>query len=567
MPAAFDPRAPAGVPEAKAGLWFYVDDDGVRRPAVSGAMDQAGCGSCWAFSFASATTDRIRLALIKRLGAKKACLQSSFFELLDVCTGESGVEASGGSGVTNKGAGSKLYGVEVRDRISPYWVVGFAPKMRDSCPVQGFETCVRDECSAALTLWRRAAATMSHADAELVHASMGASFPSCMGCEGNHIAMPLIMMTDPAGGAAALSQFPVQDWACLFGDAGLRKIYCEPEAGHPVPKLFHADRYMYATADDMGAGFAPAGVKSMEHWIQAEVFNVGPVSIGFSVYQSFMDFFARHPHGVWTARDFMLDRAAGLAAWGGKYPGDPEASDSDADAEKKMRTNMAPRGGHAVVIVGWGESTADAGAPTSLPGLTSPRPVKYWIVRNSWGPSWGDSGFFRIERNMDAALGAPLVGFEAELGGVYFAPDPAPAAYEGGDGVANNPMADFSTGPPSAHCVGEHHHVGDLADELKAKCSCPHDHIRVGGRCVRDPDGRLEAKMLFGTSDGVRRLNGLIGGSTASSKKKVLLLILLLVLVIGAAMGLKKWSGGRPGAGRAGAAAPASSAASSASLG
>merc|ERR1719313_1518828 len=38
-------------------------------------------------------------------------------------------------------------------------------------------------------------------------------------------------------------------------------------------------------------------------------------------------------------------------------------------------------GGHAIKIVGWGEEKG----------------LKYWIVANSWGPSWGESGFFRIE--------------------------------------------------------------------------------------------------------------------------------------------------------------------------
>lgn len=42
-------------------------------------------------------------------------------------------------------------------------------------------------------------------------------------------------------------------------------------------------------------------------------------------------------------------------------------------------------GGHAVVIVGFGtENGAD-----------------YWIVQNSWGPDWGENGYFRIRRGTD----------------------------------------------------------------------------------------------------------------------------------------------------------------------
>ncbi len=36
----------------------------------------------------------------------------------------------------------------------------------------------------------------------------------------------------------------------------------------------------------------------------------------------------------------------------------------------------AVAGGHAVVLLGWGNG--------------------YWIAQNSWGSSWGENGFFKI---------------------------------------------------------------------------------------------------------------------------------------------------------------------------
>ena len=41
---------------------------------------------------------------------------------------------------------------------------------------------------------------------------------------------------------------------------------------------------------------------------------------------------------------------------------------------------------HAVTIIGWGQNEN----------------IKYWIVRNSYGPDWGNKGDFLIQRGVNA---------------------------------------------------------------------------------------------------------------------------------------------------------------------
>jgi len=104
--------------------------------------------------------------------------------------------------------------------------------------------------------------------------------------------------------------------------------------------------------------------------IMREIATRGPVSAGIHVYPSFI-------------HDFGGSGLGGQGYWrkGDKWPPvNPAWGNSSTALIYSTEQKEESIGGHAVVIIGWGEfKTKD----TSVP---------YWIVANSWGVSWGTSG-------------------------------------------------------------------------------------------------------------------------------------------------------------------------------
>jgi len=64
---------------------------------------------------------------------------------------------------------------------------------------------------------------------------------------------------------------------------------------------------------------------------------------------------------------------------------------------------------HALVAVGWGEQMEEG------------KMVKYWLLRNSWGPTWGHGGYVKVLR------GENVGGIESQAFSIT--PDPCRGAF------------------------------------------------------------------------------------------------------------------------------------------
>lgn len=99
--------------------------------------------------------------------------------------------------------------------------------------------------------------------------------------------------------------------------------------------------------------------------MRAELVKNGPVAISFEVYGDFM----QYKSGIYHHIDLL------------------------------EKFNPWEITNHVVLVVGYGE---DQGIP-------------YWIVKNSWGPEWGEDGYFRIRRgNDECSMESMAVGIEID---------------------------------------------------------------------------------------------------------------------------------------------------------
>jgi cathepsin C len=141
----------------------------------------------------------------------------------------------------------------------------------------------------------------------------------------------------------------------------------ETQCGTESDVAARAKDYYY-----VGGFYGGSNWKSMMH----ELHKRGPVVVGFAT----SGWIYHYESGVFldeTLRDEMRDVPT-------------------------QHVNKWQHTDHAVIIVGWGEDD---------------KLGKYWIVKNSWGTNWGEKGYFRIERGVNAqVIESKPVGFVAEVG-------------------------------------------------------------------------------------------------------------------------------------------------------
>jgi len=59
-----------------------------------------------------------------------------------------------------------------------------------------------------------------------------------------------------------------------------------------------------------------------------------------------------------------------------------------------MSYDCGPNINHAVILVGYGKDLVSG--------------LDYWLVRNSWGVSWGEAGYIRLKRTATGAIDGML---------------------------------------------------------------------------------------------------------------------------------------------------------------
>jgi len=200
-----------------------------------------------------------------------------------------------------------------------------------------------------------------------------------------HVSWPTVFQCNPYGegcsggwnlqAARFLADFGVPVLAPGESPAARNGVdACDWKSANATTRFFARD-YGYVGGFSHGAS---------EELLMQEVYENGPVAISVNT-------------------DAVTD------FWSGNY-GEPITKfRNEAMAKETFSDNPAVRTWyyttHAVVLVGWGEEKQE-----------EQEPLKYWIIRNSWGQDWGAGGYAYLRRGKnDAAMEASAVWIDPDL--------------------------------------------------------------------------------------------------------------------------------------------------------
>ena len=127
---------------------------------------------------------------------------------------------------------------------------------------------------------------------------------------------------------------------------------------------------------------------------------------------------------------------------------------------------------HGVLIVGYGTDSASG--------------EDYWTVKNSWGPTWGEQGYIRIEKGDSSAKGVCGINMQPVYPTATKGPPPAPSP-----GPSPGPSPPPGPGGQCAVPAAERHSCGFLLSKMacEQKGCCYDNSILFAAHCYHPGDG------------------------------------------------------------------------------
>jgi len=155
-------------------------------------------------------------------------------------------------------------------------------------------------------------------------------------------------------------------------DYGFVSEECNPYSSHPTGKCATKSscRRYYATNYGYVGGYYGA---TNEPLMRLALVRNGPVAVGFEVYDDFMSYRSGVYHHT-----FNVDHVNQLSKL---------LNPSVHLDETVTKWDPFQLTNHAVLVVGYGTDNKTG--------------EDYWTVKNSWGTTWGEEGYFRIRRGVD----------------------------------------------------------------------------------------------------------------------------------------------------------------------